>query len=61
MDVASIMEDTDRTPFCRQTEGQIDKRTDRWRDGEMDNVKPVYPAFNFIEAGGIIMHRFCII
>ena len=24
-------------------------------DGQMDKVKPVYPRFNFVEAGGIIM------
>ena len=34
----SIVEDTERTRFCPQT----------------DNVKPVYPPFNFVEAGGII-------
>ena len=39
MDPMSIVEDTERTRFCPQTDGQTDK------------VKPVYPLFNFIEAG----------
>ena len=37
MDPTSIVEDTEQTWFCLQT----------------DRVKPVYPPFNFIEAGGI--------
>ena len=43
MDPASIVEDTERTRFCTQTDGQTDKRT--------DDVKPVSPLFNFVEAG----------
>ena len=43
MDPASILEDTERTRFGPQMDGQTDRRT--------DNVKPVYPSFNFIEAG----------
>ena len=31
----------------------VHRRTDR----QMDKVKPVYPPFNFIEAGGINMHQ----
>ena len=46
MDPMSIVEDTERTRFCPQT----DKRTERRRD----KVKPVYPPFNFVEAGNII-------
>ena len=42
----SIVEDTERTQFCPQTE--------RRRDEETDKVKPVYPPFNFVEAGGIM-------
>ena len=42
MDPTSIVEDTERTRFCPQT----DTRTDK--------VKPVYPPFNFVEAGGIM-------
>ena len=38
MDPMSIVEDTERTRFCPQT----------------DKVKPVYTPFNFVEAGGII-------
>ena len=38
MDPMSIVEDTERTRFCPQT----------------DKVIPVYPPFNFVEAGGII-------
>ena len=45
MDPTSIIEDTERTRFCPQT----NRRTDR----QMDKVKPVYSPFNFVEAGGI--------
>ena len=38
MDPMSIVEDTERTRFCPQT----------------DKVIPVYPPFNFVEAEGII-------
>ena len=50
MDPASIVEDTERTRFCPQT----DRRTDGQTDRRTDDVKPVYPPFNFVEAGGII-------
>ena len=40
MGPVSIVEDTERTRFCTQT----------------DKVKPVYPPLNFVEAGGIIIH-----
>ena len=43
MDPTSIVEDTEWTRFCPQ----MDKRT--------DDVKPVYPPFDFVEAGGIMM------
>ena len=46
MDMMSIVEDTELTRFCPQTDRQTDGRTDK--------VKPVYPPFNFVEAGGII-------
>ena len=46
MDPASIVEDTERTRFCPQTDGQ----TDRWTDRRTYDVKPVY----FVEAGGIL-------
>ena len=49
MDLMSIIEDTERTRFCPQT----DRRT----DGQTDKVIPVYPPFNFVEAGGIIIHH----
>ena len=45
MDPMSIVEDTERTRFCPQT----DRRT----DGQTDKVIPVYPPINFVEAGGI--------
>ena len=45
MDPTSIVEDTERTWFCPQT----DRRKDR--------VKPVYPPFNFVEAGGIMSRK----
>ena len=31
-----------------------DGRTDGWTDGRTDDMKPVYPLFNFVEVGGII-------
>ena len=40
MDSTSIVVDTERTWFCPQT----DRR-------QTDKVKPVYPPFNFVEAG----------
>ena len=45
IDPASIVEDTERTRFCPQT--------DRWTDGQTDKVKPVYP-FQLRWAGGTI-------
>ena len=50
MDPTSIVGDTERTRFCLQTDG----RTDRCTDRQTDDVKPVYPPFNFVEEGGII-------
>ena len=35
MDLASIVEDRERTRFCPQTDGPMDRQTDK--------VKPVYP------------------
>ena len=32
----------------------MDEWTGEQTDGQTDNVKPVYPSFNFVEAGGII-------
>ena len=46
MDPMSIVEDTERTRFCPQTDGRT--------DGQTDKVMPVYPPLNFVEAGGII-------
>ena len=43
MDPASIVEETERTQFCPQTDGQTNGRT--------DDVKPVYPPSNLVEAG----------
>ena len=61
----SIVEDTERTRFCPQTDRRTDGRTDGRMDGQTDKVKPVYPPFNFVEAveaGGIISHCFdCLI
>ena len=45
MDPDSIVEVTERTGFCPQTDGRTDRQT--------DDVKPVYPPFKFVEAGGI--------
>ena len=47
MDPASIVEDTERTWFCTQTE--------RWTYGQTDKVKPVYPASTSLSRGIIIM------
>ena len=49
MDLASIVEDTDWTRFHPQT----DRQPDRWTNWQTDKVKPVYPAFNFVEEGDI--------
>ena len=43
MDVASIVEDTDKTQFCPQT--------DEWTDGQGETS---IPAFNFVEVEGIM-------
>ena len=51
MDLASFVEDTERTRFCPQT----DRWTDGWTDRRTDKVKPVY--FNFFEAGVIITEK----
>ena len=45
LDPTSIVEDTERTRFCPQTDGQRDRRKDRRRETSI-------PPFNFIEAGG---------
>ena len=50
MDPTSIVEDAERTRLCPQTDRRTDRRTDK--------VKPVYPPFNFVEAGGIIKNDF---
>ena len=42
IDPTSIVEDTERTRFCPQTDRLTDK------------LKPVYHPFNFVDAGGII-------
>ena len=49
MDPAStcIVEDTEQTGFCPQTDGQTDRRT----DGRSETSTP---PFNFVEARGII-------
>ena len=54
MDPMSIVEDTERTRFCPQTDRRTDGRTDSRTDGQTDKVIPVYPPINFVEAGGII-------
>ena len=51
MDPMSIVEDTERTRFCPQT----DRRT----DGQTGKVIPVYPPINFVEAGGIKISKTC--
>ena len=47
MDPMSIVEDTERTQFCPQT----DRRTDGQTDGQGETS---IPPFNFVEVGGII-------
>ena len=42
-----IIEDRERKRLCPQTDRRTDGRTDR----RTDKVKPVYPPFNFVEAG----------
>ena len=48
MDLTSIVEDTERTPFCPQTDRQTDGRT-TWNQ--------YTPPFNFVEGLGIITFR----
>ena len=49
---ASIVEGTERTLFCPQTDGQTDGRPeDGWHETSI-------PPFNFVE-GGIIKHEEC--
>ena len=43
-----------RADTILSTDGQPDSRTDGRTDGQTDKVIPVYPPFNFVEAGGII-------
>ena len=47
MDLASIVEDTERTRFCPQTDGQMDRR--------MDNMKPIYPLSTLLKWGVIMI------
>ena len=53
MDLASIVEDTERTQFCPQTDRQTNRRTDRQTDGEGETS---IPPFNFVEVEGINIH-----
>ena len=50
MDPMSIVENTEQTRFCPQTERRTDEQTDK--------VKPVYPPSNLVEAGGIIICKY---
>ena len=57
MDPMSILEDTERTRFCPQTDRRTDGRTDRRTDGQTDRWTRWYqytPPINFVEAGGIM-------
>ena len=44
-----------RADTILSTDGQRDRGTEGQTDGQTDKVIPVYPPFNFVEAGGIIM------
>ena len=50
MDPISIVEDTERTLFCPQTDRQADGQTDRWKDGKGETSTP---PFNFVEGVGL--------
>ena len=55
MDLTSIVEDTEQTRFCPQTDKQMDGQTDGWTDGQMDRQtdrqgETNIPPFNFVEA-----------
>ena len=58
MDLASIVEVTERTLFCPQMVGQTDRQMTRQRD---ERHEIIIPPFNFIEAGGIIACLFWVI
>ena len=47
MDTVNIVEDTERTWFCPQMDGQMDRQT----DGQTDKVKPVYPRSTSLSEG----------
>ena len=49
MDPTSIVEVTERTRFCPQTDRQTDGRTDI----QTDDMKLIYFPFKFVEAEGI--------
>ena len=53
MDPVSIVDDTERTRFCPQTDRQMDGRTDRRTDAQMDKVtgETSIPRFNYVEVG----------
>ena len=53
MDPTSIVENTERTRFCPQMDRRTDRQMERQTDGQTDKVKPVYPLFNFVEAGDL--------
>ena len=46
--LTGIVEVTERTRFCPEIDGETDRQTDR----RTDDMKPVYPLFKFVEAGG---------
>ena len=52
MDPMSIVEDTERTRFCPQTDRRTDRQTDRRTDGQGDTS---IPPFQLRWSGGIMM------
>ena len=52
MDPMSIVEDTEQTQFCPQTDRRTDGQTDRRTDGQGETS---IPPLNFVEEGGIII------
>ena len=51
INLTSIVEDTERTQFCQQIDGEMERWTDR--QGETS-----IPPFNFVEAGSMIIPKY---
>ena len=53
IDPASIVENTEQTPFCPQMDRLTDRRIDRQMDGQGETS---IPPFKFVESGVSLNH-----